>query len=635
MTKSQSPTWQQTTIDKCVHPTGVWTPFPDEERVATLHQRFFEIVAQSPDAIAIEDAQQQYTYQQLAYQAAGIAYAIRQASPEYDTPVAIFLDDSPHAIAAMLGVWMAGRFYTIINKRLPDEQMRYIVQDSKTSLVLTNTDDLSLTQRLIPPHVSLLNIDTLPMGDERLLTALRCRMMKSASPAWLCYTSGSTGTPKGVLQTHGNVLHFVRNDTNDMHICAQDRFALLSSLNTNIAGHMVANALLNGASLFLWNLRNHSAEATIDWLNQRQITHLWIAPTVATHLFEAMHPSARLEHVRVLLLIGETTHSNHLDQFHRHLKSRCVLVNRYGSSETGAVCRYFLPHERQINTDSVPVGYATDGHELFLVDDHHQPVKMGETGEIVVRSRYLSPGYWHLPERTAEVFATDPKDPQMRTYYTGDLGCMDEQGCLMHLGRKDYQIKIAANKVHVQAVEACLVQHPQVASVAVWPYVATDKTQRLAAYIVPTDRQKPTSTALRTYLAEHLPTYAIPTRFQYMDALPTTANGKLYRPALPPPQSNRPTLDVAYAPPQTPIEIRIAEIWQTILDLSTIGIHDPFLDLGGDSLQATRIASHVMHEFSVEIGLGAFFVAATVAEMAVLVVTYLVEKERNNDIAHG
>ena len=160
-------------------------------------------------------------------------------------------------------------------------------------------------------------------------------------------------------------------------------------------------------------------------------------------------------------------------------------MNRLGSTETLTYRSSFIDHDTPIPDGPVPVGYPVPDKEVLIVDADGRPVPPGEAGEIVVRSRYLSPGFWRQPERTRAAFAVDPADPDVRRYRTGDLGRLDADGCLFHLGRIDFEVKIRGHRVETPGVETAL---RAVVGVREAVVVAQRRGQHdgLVAYIVPT-----------------------------------------------------------------------------------------------------------------------------------------------------
>lgn len=616
-TQSPFPAWQRAVMQQQIPRTGPWaalaSPLPGE----TVAQRFLAVAARFADATALCDGPTCYTYRELAARAAAVARRIDESAANPSRPVALLMENRAASVVALLGVLLAGRFYTAINPHHPAERIHHILQDADPALLLVDDVGAASAARLSLPPVVRLRLDTLSLSpvDEPVVH----RVARPDSPVWLCYTTGSTGRSKGVVQSHHNLLAFVRADVDDLPIVPQDRLSLLFSLSANIAGHNLFDALLSGASVHLWNVASHAPSATLRWLNEAQITQLWAAPSLMAELFGAMPPGERLSTVRLVQLVGEATHPRHVQQFRECTRPDAVLVNRYGASETGPLCRYFIGHREPEIGESVPIGFATAETRLLLLDENGAPVPPGDVGEIVVDSPYLAPGYWGREEGADGPFRPDPTQPGRRLYATGDLGRLQPDGALLHLGRKDYQVKIAGSKVHIQDVEARLLAHPAVAQAAVWPHTAGDGTLRLVAYLVMATGESVSNTQLHHFLSASLPHYAIPDRFQYLDALPRAANGKLYRPGLPPPDNHRPVLDIPYTPPSTPFEMLIGQIWESVLELKPLGIHDPFLELGGNSLQAMRIAARVQDEFGVEIPLAELFAAVTVAEMALVV----------------
>ena len=161
----------------------------------------------------------------------------------------------------------------------------------------------------------------------------------------------------------------------------------------------------------------------------------------------------------------------------------------------------------------------------------------GSPGEIVVRSRYLSRGYWSRPELTEAAFLPDPEGGDRRLFRTGEVGRLLPDGCLLHLGRCDFQVKIGGCRVEPAEVEAFFTGTGLVREAAVTAWLDSTGEQNLAAWLVPAQPEAPPSVnELRALAAAALPGYMVPACLVLMGSLPTTSSGKLDRRALPDPR---------------------------------------------------------------------------------------------------
>ena len=232
-----------------------------------------------------------------------------------------------------------------------------------------------------------------------------------------------------------------------------------------------------------------------------------------------------------------------------------------------------------------------------------------------MQSRHVAAGYWRQPDLTAARLAiVGPRGERLSL--TGDLGRRLDDGCLVHLGRVDFQVKIRGYQVPLNAVEAALLELDGVREAAVVAHGSGPDERRLVAYVAPAaGGPEP----LRRALSAALPAHMVPQVFVCLDALPRTASGKVDRHALPPPGRTRPAVATPFAPPRDEIERLIAGVWATVLDLEEVGIDDQFLELGGDSLAAMRVAARVTQVARVELPMSALLETATVAEMATVV----------------
>jgi acyl carrier protein len=276
---------------------------------------------------------------------------------------------------------------------------------------------------------------------------------------------------------------------------------------------------------------------------------------------------------------------------------------------------FFLEKGTELRDNLIPVGYAVPDNEILLLDETGAQAA-GDEGEIAVRTRYVSPGYWRRPDLTADSFLSDAGNEGERIYRTGDLGRMLPDGCLLHLGRKDFFVKIRGYRVELEEIEMMLMEFPGIKEAVVTALNNNSGDERLVAYVVPKTIPQPNVTELRRFLEAKLPDYMIPTSFIALNALPLTDTLKVDRNALPNPTGLRPEIAVVYAAPRNSIEDALAKIWAEVLEVDQVGVHDNFFDLGGHSLTATRIISRVVLSFPTSLPIKVLFDAPTVAEMA-------------------
>lgn len=336
----------------------------------------------------------------------------------------------------------------------------------------------------------------------------------------------------------------------------------------------------------------------------------------------------KLPDVRLITIGSDVVHKKDIENCRKILPPDCIIVINFVTTETGTVRQYFTDMDTEIITNVMPVGYEIEGQKILILNDDQQEVGVDCIGEIAVKSQYLSPGYWRLPDLTDAKFLPDPNGGDERTYLTGDLGRISSDGILMHLGRKDFQVKIRGYRVEIGEVENSLLDIEGVkdALVVAKEYDTDDK--RLVAYIVQTGKVDLNVSMLRRALLEKLPDYMIPSAFVMLDSIPRNPNGKPDRLSLPEPENVRPELETPFVPPQTPIEEKLAEIWKEVLGIDRVGIHDNFLELGGHSLLASRIISRAMDSFQLKIPLQILFKSPTIKDMSVAIIENQMGKEK-------
>ncbi len=631
------PRWQQSIRNRCVHSTGTFIKFEKGETEQSIPDRFEQMVRMYPDRLAVKTRRHALTYDALNRLANRVARAILARRGGREEPVALLYEQGAPLIISILGILKAGKIYVPLDPSLPYSRTVYLLEDSQAGLIVTNNQNFLLAHELAQNGSELMNSDGL---DSSIPTDNLRLSISSDTLTWIIHTSGSTGQPKGVVQNHRNVLHFVMNYTNSFHICADDRLTNLFSPSANAGAHDTVAALLNGAGLYLLNLKEEGLAHMAEWLIREEITIYKSAATVFRHFLTTLTGEEEFPRLRLVYLGGEPVYKRDVERYKKLFSQSCIFANRLGSTETGSIRMYFVDKETHIDGNMVPVGYPVEDNEILLLDDDGEEVGSDEIGEIAVRSRYLSPGYWHKPDLTRAAFMSDPEGGDQRIYRTGDLGCMSSGGCLVHLGRKDSQVKISGYRIEVDEIEMALLELAEIKETVVVaredvpgdPTAPLRTGQRLVAYLVPNRQPAPTVSELRRLLAERLPDYMIPSAFVTLDALPLAPNGKVDRQRLPAPGRARPELEAAYVAPRTHLEEVLARIWREVLNLDQIGIHDNFLELGGSSLQATQVISRVLKAFRVELSLRSLFRAPTVAEMALSVQNQAAQKDSHLDV---
>ena len=602
---------------KCFHSTGTFVEFNKDEIEQSIPKRFEEQARKYSNRTAVVTRNQTLTYDQLNQGVDRLAGAILHQRGGRQEPIALLLEQSASAISTILGVLKAGKIYVPLDTTYPQARIEYILEDSQAPVIVTNNRNFLLARELAKHNgCQLLNIDEL---DPSSFVEEPDSHISPDSLAWILYTSGSTGQPKGVVQTHRNVLHDIMNYTNAFHICQADRLILLTSYSVVDTVRTMYGALLNGASLYPVDVKKDGLTHLADWLNHHQITIYRSFSTLFRHFIDTLDGDQQFPKLRLLYLCGEPVYRRDLELYKKQFSPDCIFVNGIGSTECLTYRWNLMDKKIQVNDNNVPVGYPLEDIEVLLLDDDGKEVAFNEIGEMSVRSRYLSPGYWRRPELSQVKFLSDPNGGDERIYRTGDLGLILDDGCLVHMGRKDFQVKIRGYRIEVGEIEAALLNIDNIKEAVVILREDRPRDRYLAAYIVPSRQPALSITALRPALAEKLPGYMVPSAFIILDALPLLPNGKLDRQRLPYPDSSRPNLDTPFIVPETSVEQALAKIWAEVLNVNHVGAHDNFFDLGGHSLAATRIVSRVIKHFQVDLPLQSLFQSPTVAEMATVI----------------
>ncbi|HSK29985.1 MAG TPA: non-ribosomal peptide synthetase, partial [Candidatus Limnocylindria bacterium] len=353
------------------------------------------------------------------------------------------------------------------------------------------------------------------------------------------------------------------------------------------------------------------------WLRTHEVTMCSFGPSLLRSIAGTMAEPESLSALRRVVLSGEPLYKTDVELCRRLFSPGCDVINSLGATEAPLAVQYRIDDKTVVDGNLVPVGYPTADIKVTLRGENGQAVQNEEAGEIALQSRYLAIGYWGNPELTRVKFLPAHDNRDERIYLTGDLGRFGRDGNLFHLGRKDDLVKIRGYRIGLVEIEAALLAHPGVKDVAVVAWDGNDGEKFLVTYLVPRDHAAPTVPELTVFLQARLPDFMIPAQFVFLPEFPRI-NNKIDRKALPPMTRTSRDTHQPYSPPRNAVESALTEIWERVLEISPIGIDDPFLSLGGDSLKATKIIAHVRQSFDCDVSIVSFFDAKTIAGVAAL-----------------
>ncbi|HKG79175.1 MAG TPA: amino acid adenylation domain-containing protein, partial [Pyrinomonadaceae bacterium] len=598
-----------------------WNETEVEERWdICIHQIFEEQAARTPEATALVFEEERLSYAELNARSNQLAHHLQTLGVGPEVLVGILMERSVEMVVSLLAVLKAGGAYVPLDPQYPAERLTFMLEDSQVGILLAHRH---LLEDL--PHHSARVVCPAGIRKEIALESEENLDLQITDDqlAYVIYTSGSTGRPKGSLITHAKVVRLFKSTEQWFHFGERDAWTLFHSYAFDFSVWEIWGALLYGGRLVVVPyLVSRSPEAFYQLLCREQVTVLNQTPSAFHQLMLAEDSASSSKQLALRLVIfgGEALELQRLRPWlERHGDRQPTLVNMYGITETTVHVTYRPLTWSDLETVSGSViGRPIPDLQVYLLDQHLQPVPQGVAGEIHVGGEGLARGYLNRPELTAERFIPNPFStrPGTSLYKSGDLARYLAQGELEYLGRIDHQVKIRGFRIELGEIESMLNAHPEIREAVVMAREDEPDEKRLVAYIVAEQDPPPKITQLREYLAEKLPEYMIPAAWVYLDQLPLTGNNKVDRRALPAPDMARPDLEDAFTAPRTPVEEMIAGIWSELLGLDRVGVYDNFFELGGHSLIATQLVSRLREAFQVEILLRNVFEQPTVAELA-------------------
>ncbi|WP_206507332.1 non-ribosomal peptide synthetase [Streptomyces chrestomyceticus] len=583
-----------------------------------IHEAFAEQAARTPDAVAVRDAGRTLTYAGLAARSHQLAHHLVGLGAGPGTLVGVCADRGVDAVVALLGVLRAGGAFVPLDPAYPAERLRVMLEDAAVSVVVTEE---RLLDRVAGHDAAVVCLDR----DRPLLDALPATPPATSVAvddlAYVVYTSGTTGRPKGVMVEHRHVHHMVHAWNKRYGLTElKPRVLSVSSLSVDLFfSDFLLSALFGGTMVICPQDAVADQVALADLLLESRAQLMITVPTLARAMVaELSWRGVRPDDLRVLMVGSEGWPADAAAEILAGLAPGTVLVNAYGSTETTVDSTTFqLGGDPLGDAAYVPVGRPLANTRIYVLDAERRPVPTGVVGECYIGGDGVSRGYLNRPELTAERFLDDPfaPEPGARMYRTGDLVRWRADGNLECLGRVDDQVKIRGFRVELGEVEAALARHPAVGAAAAAVRRDDGGPARLVGYVVPAPGATPDPSELRAFAAERLPAPAVPTAYVLLDALPMTPSGTVSRRALPAPSGTAEAAP-AHTAPRDATELALTGIWQEVLGVGKVGVHDNFFDLGGDSILSIRVISRMRATLGVAPSPRQLFDTPTVAGLA-------------------
>lgn len=581
----------------------------------TLMDLFEEQVERTPDAKALVFEGRELTYRELDRASNRLASRLKSMGAGPDTLIGISMRRSVELVVGLYGILKADAAYVPIDPDYPDERVRFVLDDSGITLLLTQSH---LLERLSSERYRILALDTesLEEEDDQALS----RAARPENLAYMIYTSGSTGRPKGVMNTHLGICNrlFWMQDTYPLG--AADRVLQKTPYSFDVSVWEFFWPLQVGATLVVARPQGHlDSRYLAQRIQQDQITTIHFVPSML-QIFLGEKSIKQCAGLKRIICSGEALPVELANQCRQILPAE--LHNLYGPTEAAVdVSSWACP--KQIDRPRVPIGRPISNTALYILDSQMAPLPVGVPGELHIGGICLARGYHNRPDLTASRFVSDPfgTDPAARLYKTGDLARYLPDGDIEYLGRLDHQVKIRGFRIELEEIEHVLGGEPGITDCVVHVCdSAGGEAELVAYYVTPADRRVEAvdSSRLRDRMRRRLPEFMVPTHFVELQAIPLSPNGKVDRQALP-------VLSVAGAigdadHPLGEVEEHVAQAWRTVLGLEEVGRHDNFFDLGGHSLRLTRVHRLLEERFGDAVpGLIEMFQLPTVRDQALAI----------------
>ncbi|NGX57645.1 MAG: Linear gramicidin synthase subunit D [Chlamydiae bacterium] len=560
-----------------------------------------EVCRRTPDQIALSTPNKSYSFQQLDEQSDQIARHLVSHGIEIGSRVAVFSEPSWESIIALFGVLKAGASYLALDPVSQKSQISSILEKAQPSLLIAGDQKVP---GYLSDELKVLNINEILSGE--LLEAIELTI-NPQDTALIVFKSGV----KGIELTHQGVMNLVFWYRSAHGFGSQDTAPLMARPRCETAMTEILIYLCNGVTVKIppCNLVQ-SPQDLKQWICDERISLISLPTSTAEELIDEQWPKEGP--LRILFTRGDRLKKPPPSSLPFHV------INSYGLAECGGVsAEYLVKHDEE--SLIIPIGHTISNVKGYVFDTGFQEVAHGESGQLCLGGLGLAKGYLD-EEMNHEKFVIHTrigKRPE-RLFLTGDLVRKRNDGKLELLGKIDQQESIGDSQVGLTAVESIINSHVGILHAVVQPVKINDETV-LVAYWVGKENASVSEGNLKRSLKRRLPAHMVPRHLIQLTQFPIGGDGKISIEQLPIPHDHE-SMNDAEDLPTNAIEKQLAHLWESVLEISPIGIHKSFFDLGGNSLTAARLLLKINQHFGKGFSSTTFFEHDTIAKMRKLIV---------------
>jgi amino acid adenylation domain-containing protein len=581
--------------------TGAVLPIQIESVVSAFEQ----VARDFPGRLCVEDATQTLTYAQVDSWSTKLAHLIRKLNVGTCPRIGLSVERSVQMVVGMLAILKAGYAYVPIDPHYPLTRIRHCLEDAGLELVVLHTATEALYRE---SAVKRLNLD-LPVEFSPSSLDTPLPHIKKSDPIYVIYTSGSTGVPKGVEVEHVGMANLCQWHQRVFDLSPQSRATQVAGMGFDACGWEIWPYITAGASVTVVDRETLlDPGAILHFLVSRKITHCFMPTPIAELLIDACWPAE--SELRFMLTGGDRLKHHPADSL------PFTLVNNYGPTEVSVVSTSGNVPSGQAGFPTI--GRPVDNLSVYILDAALQRVPPGVPGEVCIAGPGVARGYLNQPEATCKVFVENPyseRTEDARLYQTGDIARLTANGEIEYIGREDFQVKIRGNRIELGEIEAVLKEVESIADVVVLVREDFHDSATLVAYYTVKSGGAVDPDTLQSTLRARLPDYMIPAYCVRMTEFSLTANGKIDRHHLPKPTQEEGMITEIPVAPRNETERVMAEIWQEVIGVSTVGINQNFFELGGHSLKAARLVSRIQSELGYQVPVKTVFEAPTIERL--------------------